>query len=432
MEITLLKLRKISLVNVFIPLMLYFVILSGLTDAQELHASHQLGTFPNTGPVVTVLCEATFPVGSTQPIVTLLFDDMELAVNGNQTINKPLKYRFDYFEALPIVVSKLSIRNALKQDEGLYQCQMNYMQGGNVQNISDTEYVIVNQYLPTLNYPGCSIEPSVELVYGDLATFNCSVGESNPPVNLTLALIRTDKPIQPIGYRYGYYNRNASVTLPVNATDNNTKLACYMTSDTFPTAYRGCYVGPITVLPSPLSSPTESQAIEHPNISTSSSSLEKTLSVSAGLIAGAAGGGLIVLILVVIIYLVIRRKSKSKNSSPTNKCDLQMNNVYSPKTDNDTEWYGLSPAQPSTIPGYGEYAYADVQNAGISAQSKSKASDTYHYADVSPSKPEGASNFPIYSQVNKSFKRDKSQNEAGESKDSGMVENIVYISAGPK
>ena len=98
--------------------------------------------------------------------------------------------------------------------------------------------------------------------------------------------------------------------------------------------------------------------------------------------------------------------------------------------------YEPSPAQKPTnqtsYPDSDMYAYADVNNFGTTASTTSNSTDNYDYADTAPSEPGKASGFPIYSQVNKSFKRDELKNEENDGQDSGMVENIVYVSAGPK
>ena len=425
------------------------MVLSECTTAQELKVQSQSNTFLNTGPIVTIQCVATFPMGSTQRTVTLLFNHTELAVNRNRK-SISLRHIFTYYQASENPSSftlQLNINNAVKQDEGLYECQMNYLQGGNNYNISDTAYVTIYQYLPASNYPECSIEPTNVFVDGGLATFTCIVGDSKPDVDLELKFIKTD------GFEYqigdASFSGNGSITFVVNTNDNITRLVCYMTSDTFPTVYRRCYVGLIVDVQSQPSStaefqttedlqneittPSESQSTASEDISTSPSSVGKPQTVSAGIKGGAAGGGLILLLLLfVIICIVIRKKSKSKTNNLTSGSDQGMDNVYLSKTDNDTDGYEPPPAQPATNLGNGDYAYADVQNTSISAQSKPNSSDTYDYAEVAPSKLGGASNFPIYSQVNKSFKRDESKNEAGENEDSGMVENIVYVSAGPK
>ena len=106
--------------------------------------------------------------------------------------NKPIRYNFYFVKDLLSFRSQLNIRNAVKQDKGWYQCQMRYKQGSNLQTLMETADVTIEQYLPALNYPECSIGPSTVLVHGDLATFNCIVGDANPPVNLTLTLTRTD------------------------------------------------------------------------------------------------------------------------------------------------------------------------------------------------------------------------------------------------
>ena len=58
-------------------------------------------------------------------------------MNENWAANKPIRYTF-YFDVKNLLsfTSQLNIRNAVKQDEGQYQCQMRYKQGSNPQTLT--------------------------------------------------------------------------------------------------------------------------------------------------------------------------------------------------------------------------------------------------------------------------------------------------------
>ena len=276
---------------------------------------------------------------------------MVLAVNGNQIASTSLRHRLVYYQALDNPTSftlQLDINNVVKQDEGRYQCQMSYIQGSSVQTYMKAADVIIQQYLPALNFPECSLEPSVVLSEGDLATFNCIVGNSNPPVNLTLALIRADRSEQLIEFVQRYNNRNASVTFPVNTTDNNTRLVCYMRSDTFPTAYRSCYAGPIEVLPQKILPITNSITAfsmeitthsEPATVTTGSTSTNKiepngTVNASTWGIVGGVIGAFVASVTFIIIILVMRSKQPSDENiamaSSSNQMDGSSNSNQQP------------------------------------------------------------------------------------------------------
>ena len=387
MATTELNLRKTS-PSVFIPLILCIVFLLHYTIAQELQVQHQTNTFSNTGPVVTVQCEATFPTGSSQHTVSLLFDCMELAVNENQTIISS-RHVFIYFQGSEnpnTFKLQLNIKNAVKQDEGLYECQMNYMQDSSVQTLIKTADITIDKYLPASNYPECSIEPSAVLTDGDLATFYCTVGDSNPPVKLMLALIKTDGFIeQLIGYEHGYYNENASVMLPVKA-DNNTRLVCGMTSDTFPTAYRSCYAGPIKILPQKMLPMTNSITIFPMEITTNSEPATVTNgsmlankmvpsgagNVSTWGIVGGVIGVLVASVTFVIIILVMRRsKQPSDENIPmaatSNQMDGSSNSNQRPQAQDHP--YTAYQKQPEPEP------YAALNQPNVSPSNDQQSAD---------------------------------------------------------
>ena len=72
-------------------------------------------------------------------------------------------------------------------------------------------------------------------------TFDCISGKSSQPVNLRLSLHRQDGSVIELG-------KQNVTTRQITTEDNKALFLCHMTSDQFPTVYRNCTAGPITVL----------------------------------------------------------------------------------------------------------------------------------------------------------------------------------------
>ena len=194
-----------------------------------------------------------------------------------------------------------------------------------------------------------------------------------------------------------------------------------MTSDTFTSADRSCSVG-ITV------SQRESPSTNYPTVltgteATNANNFNNTIqnkpasnsSSATGIIGGAIVGIITVLILVIIIF-VVKKRSRINDNQPGNGPEVVE--------------YKSPSGQPVTNQDSGSYANADVQNSGTGDIRKPNSTDNYDYADTTVSISNNEiSHFPIYSQVNKD---NESTNEGEDSDNSGMVDNIVYVSAGPK
>ena len=437
------------------------------TTAQELMLARAVQIL-STGPTPYVQCTATIPEGITHHSIKWISDGKELFVNGMKRADTSPRYRVSYMphqQNPRTYISQLNINNAVKQDEGLYQCQVEYMEDNITKYLMDDITINIAHYLPAENYPQCSIAYSDGSLIANSVTFTCLVGDSNPSVNLTLEMNRTDGSENQFGEES--YSGNASATIQVPASEGNVTFICYMTSDLFKTAYRTCLVGPINVhsrdivkIPSTNSVSTTElvQSTMLEKITTSESSLANRFPLPV--IIGAAGGGLILLILIVIICIVKRKKKNSTNRPDHLMGNTNLTQITQPSANQERGMYAYadvqntgisalskpnssntisnkpSPVQKPTNQAFNQdsdmYAYADVKNFGNGASNKPNASDNYDYEDTAPSTSDKASDFPICSKVNKSFKRNESKNEEDDGQGSGMVENIVYVSSGPK
>ena len=149
------------------------------------------------------------------------------------------------------------------------------MEDSIVKYLMDDITINIAEYLPAENYPQCTLAYSDGSHTANSVTFTCIVGDSNPSVNLTLALNRTDGSENQFGEES--YSGNASATIQVLASEGNATFICYMTSDLFKTAQRTCSVGPINV--------HSLDIVEIPSTSSKSSSAESytiTLPLTSG------------------------------------------------------------------------------------------------------------------------------------------------------
>ncbi len=212
-------------------------------------------------------------------------------------------------------ISRLFINNAVKEDEGEYWCQQQYNEY-NQQKTSNLKVTVsISNYLPPLNHPLCSVEPSSMLHDGSDVTFRCLIGDSNPDVKLNLTLEKPDGSSTVIGEPF--YTGNTSVETTVTSDDNNALFVCLMTSDTFPSASRRCSTGPITVSDAPVtkSPPDDNEHIIHYGytgtpITWTSATKNKTSVDNPYLlwsIVGIAAGILLVSAVVIAICILSRR-----------------------------------------------------------------------------------------------------------------------------
>ena len=307
----------------------------------------------------------------------------------------------------------LQIRNALKTDAIMYECHVT-LNGQTVGSATLNKPVPASFYLPSSMYPKCHVSPSMTLLERSNITFRCTPGESQPPVNLTLSLQRQD------GSEIDL--RTETTTKQVTIDDNNAMFICHMTSETFPTAYGNCTAGPLTVI----QATTTTEATSIPltsstlvNIDTSS----QTSGVLYGIIGGSVGAALVVLM--IVILCVKRFKSKESNSSETTfndgghdgrapNQDHLSNTTYAEETLDQIPMYSVVNDRARDNP-------SDAQQMGETS-----------YGHTNIINPREASNSPLYSKVNSSYKTEEDKEGTRDSWTCGMIANTIYVSAGPK
>ena len=178
---------------------------------------------------------------------------------------------------------------------------------------------------------------------------------------------------------------------------------------------------------------TESQAISSTILptkvfkttSTTHTEDSKISSVTFSIIGGSICGGLLILATVIICFIVKTKTSKSKDGLPTttpytvsrNLEDglLPDQDVLTHPTCGQSSRGHIPHKVPSKLVSIPEVDETDINEGEITKQNMPETSD-----------------FPIYSQVNKAAKTAESKGNIDDIKNSGMVENKIYVSAGSK
>ena len=185
---------------------------------------------------------------------------------------------------------------------------------------------------------------------------------------------------------------------------------------TFPTAYRNCSYGPMTVQ-------------EMPGTSTNHSKGKINNETHSSNINGIFGGSIAVFLLVVIaiICIVALRRSTSKGNNPVHM--PAMRNITRDKnppdqniSTNHKSRHG-SQASSEQIP-----AYAEIQGPISGNLREDTMTNTDEDTNLSTI-PEETVNFPIYSEVKEADETDKPKNKADDEDSAGMVENTIYVSS---
>ena len=325
------------------------------------------------GPVIHVWCVAVFPDDTTDHETKWILSNRTLTVNDRLVAEgESSKYTVENRHGGYM----LSIRNAVKEDAGPYQCKIEYNVNGKRDSCQKEVMLPIIAYLPSLSYPECGVKPSITLQNGTEAVFKCAVGESSDNVNLELTLVRSNG----LEIRLG---DSTSVTKTVTMDDNNAMFVCVMTSDTFLTARRRCSAGPIIVSLSDAILPVVATDWHFAN-----SSKRATQNLTGAAIGGIVSTFLIIIIAVTIIVLFLWFKRSKRDTQPLR--------------DNIT----LSSEKPS--------------------ESNAKTS---RYSSTRPLSDDW--NSPIYCQVHKTSESiHTSVTQPRSSEGSGFVHNIVYSSSG--
>ena len=120
------KLRQTLSLSNFLRLIVCLVVLSAYATAQKIELARTVQIF-STGPTPYVQCVATISEGITHHSITWISDGKELFVNGVKRADTSPRYHVSYMphqQNPRTYISQLNIYNAVKQDEGLYQCRV--------------------------------------------------------------------------------------------------------------------------------------------------------------------------------------------------------------------------------------------------------------------------------------------------------------------
>ncbi len=233
--------------------LLVFVLVSNC-HGHDLYMNITHRTDKDYGPVIDISCQNDDDLVQFEWCVWKFND--RLLLRGKQLLGAdPLRY---------IVQNnlKFTIRNALKEDEGLYICHCvthskdELEPVGSWQDFHNTTYVHVLSYLPPLDYPKCSIQPGFELVIGTNVTYACDLGESNPSPTMDVVAYWPDGSNADFKYllevlKTDFHHNSSmfSATLQVQNVLKGVTIFCFMDNGIFKTApVRNCAVGPVSFI----------------------------------------------------------------------------------------------------------------------------------------------------------------------------------------
>ena len=187
-----------------------------------------------------IWCWAQIPAKANHSVYRWIFNDRILTENTHIITGKNTsRYVAKFSENNQLY--RLIIQNTVEADEGVYACQIEFEVDGHSYKDIKEVHVRISFYLPPLNYPQCSIEPSTNLFDSSVATFKCAVGNSNVDVTLKLSLVSNDGLVEHLA-------EDSAKKRKVTSQDDGAMFICELASKTFPTEHRTCSAGPITVL----------------------------------------------------------------------------------------------------------------------------------------------------------------------------------------
>ena len=296
-------------------------------------------------PGIGIICNIRSPDSFTNIKHAWIFKDVPLAMNDELLSADSSRYKVSLATNINIHTYILVITNMLKTDAGTYMCHFEYwLDNDNGFTFRKPAHVNVDTYLPSLDYPQCTITPSTILDDGSFAIFRCIVGETTASITLSLMLQSSNGIVTYLG--------NDSVQRILSPSDNGTMFLCNMTSGTFPTVHRTCSSGPIIVLSSPSTTneyssnpittsflPTLLSRITSNDISTVMEEDSVVLTFTSVLYVIIIVLGTVIIILVIIIIICIFIKSKN-NPQP----------LPNPPPPSHTSHIFLAPAEQETDP----------------------------------------------------------------------------------
>ena len=196
---------------------------------------------------ITLTCHTKFQGGAPNVEHSWIFHGKILTKNNDILAISPIRYNVKYKMNSNANghVYTLAIPNPVQTDGGRYQCQIDYTWDGTDYLASRDVDVQINSYLPPLNDPLCSIQPSQTLTNGNIAKFECNVGETTAQITLKLTLQLDDGSVTHLND--SNVTRYVIVQKTVTLQDNKAMFICQMTSETFPTSYRNCTAGPLII-----------------------------------------------------------------------------------------------------------------------------------------------------------------------------------------
>ncbi len=214
-----------------------------IASAQEhLKVSSWIGHDKSYGPIINIFCEKYLkctPYKGNKCVFIWKFGEETLAENEDLIDADSSRFSVDFGDTDVGYVSLLTIKYALLEDAGIYECHLA------IKGVSyyGTTEVIVYNYVPPDEYPECIVSSSTTtFMENSDATFMCKSGNALPPMNVHLMLQSKHGPYSDMGY-------NSVVTRTLSKFDNNTMFVCHMTSQMFPTVNRTCTIGQLKVLP---------------------------------------------------------------------------------------------------------------------------------------------------------------------------------------
>ena len=219
-------------------------IFCGYTTAGKVGQVDSVTFNVNTDGSVTLRCETHFSGSDFEIDQRWVFQGRFLTKNTDIKAMIPSRYIVEYKNNGHDRVYALTILNPVQKDEGRYTCRIYYTWHGTTYLHSGHVDVTKSAYLPSPNYPLCSIRPSQALSNGTFAEFKCEVGETNAQITLKLTLRSDNGSVTHLGDVLG---RSLHVIRTVSLRHNNSVFICHMTSQTFPTAYRNCSAGPLII-----------------------------------------------------------------------------------------------------------------------------------------------------------------------------------------